>query len=311
MRLLLLGGSTFLGPALIDAAHAAGHDVTTFTRGTTPIPRGRISELNGDREHDLSALDGGAWDAVIDTSGYEPQVVRASAELLAPRVGRYVFVSTISVYAADGLPLDEDAAVVRDEPETYGGAKLLCEEAVAELFGGRSVIARPGMIVGPGDPTGRFSYWAHRIARGGEVLLFDGPDRRLQLIDVRDLARWLVHACDVGLSGTYNVTGPREPLTLRDMFTAAVTTTGAAAHPTYVSEALLREHAVAEWGELPFWIDSASPAASVANAIIIDRALAAGLTFRPLAETVTGALTAPLIDGVGLTPERERALLVV
>jgi 2'-hydroxyisoflavone reductase len=309
MRLLLLGGSTFLGPAIIDAAHAGGHDVTTFTRGTTPIPRLGVTSLVGDRDGDLRALESGSWDAVIDTSGYDPRLVQASAELLAPRVGRYVFVSTISVYAPDGEPLDEDASLVRDQPDGYGGAKVLCEDAVAGVYRERCAIARPGLIVGPGDPTGRFTYWAHRIARGGEVVAFDRPDRPLQVVDVRDLAAWLVRACEQDLAGTFNVTGPAEPLTWAELFVAAVAVTGSDARAVYVPEDTLQRHEVGEWMELPLWINSSSPDVDVSNAIVIDRALAAGLTFRPLAETIAGALTAPLVDGVGLTPEREQAIL--
>ena len=306
---------------MIDAAGVRGHSVTTFTR--TGTPRGGhspgVTSLAGDRDGRLEAIATGTWDAAIDTSGYLPRLVRASAELLAPRVSQYVLVSSISVYAppADDGPVDEGTAVARipDEAtevvdgDTYGALKALCEEAVASAFAGRCCIARPGLIVGPGDPTGRFTYWPHRIARGGDVLLFDRPDRPVQLIDVRDLAAWLVRACEEDLRGPYNVTGPAERLTLGELFAATRSVTGAAARPVYVSEDHLRRHQVGEWMELPLWVDSATPGAGVFDSAVTARARAAGLVFRPLEETIAGALRGPLVAGVGLTPEREREIL--
>ena len=179
MRILVLGGTQFLGRHVVEAALARGHDVTLFNRGQTrPELFPGVERLVGDRDGDLAALEAGSWDAVVDTSGYVPRLVRASAELLEPRAGRYLFVSSISVYADVSRPgVDEDAPVAQLEEETeehrgpaYGALKALCEHAVQEVYGERATIVRPGLIVGPWDPTGRFTYWPARIAEGGDVL---------------------------------------------------------------------------------------------------------------------------------------------
>jgi len=196
MRLLVLGGTKFLGRGVVDAALAAGHDVTLFNRGeTNPGLYPDVESLRGDRHGDLSSLGGREWDAVIDPSGYIPRVVRASAELLRGAVGHYVFVSSISVYAfpfpagidesAPLNPVVEDADEVTGE--NYGGLKVGCENVVREVFGAAFANVRAGLIVGPHDPTGRFTYWPVRVARGGEVLAPGDPDRAIQVVDVRDL----------------------------------------------------------------------------------------------------------------------------
>ena len=216
MKLLLLGGPRFLGRAIADAALERGHELTFFNRGTTNrelYPE--VERIIGDRAGDLTALGGRMWDAVIDTSGYLPSEVRASAEALAG-CGRYCFVSSVSVYADFSKPNDEDSPVAElgDLPddevtnESYGALKALCEEATRNVFKERALVVRPGLIVGPHDPTGRFTYWPHRIARGGEVLAPAPPERRTQVIDVRDLGEWIVALCERGASGTFNATHP-------------------------------------------------------------------------------------------------------
>jgi 2'-hydroxyisoflavone reductase len=316
MRLLVLGGTAFLGRAIVDAALSEGHELTLFNRGrTNPELYPEVERLIGDREGDLAALRGRRWDVVIDTCGYVPHVVRASAEALAD-CGLYCFVSSISVYADFSRPMDEGSAVAElgDLPideltsdfANYGALKALCEDAVVDVFGSRALIVRPGLIVGPHDPTGRFTYWPHRIARRGDVVAPAPPDRRTQFIDVRDLAEWMVGLCAREVTGRFNATNAGVPWgelleTCRDV-------AGSDARLVWVPDEFLTEHEVGEWMELPLW--HADPSAAAADEAVIDRALEAGLRFRPLGETIRGALDdAATTEAAGLTPEREAALL--
>ena len=303
MRILVLGGTKFLGRAVVEAALARGHQVTLFNRGTTNAELFPDAEkLRGDRESNLSALEGRTWDAVIDVAGYVPAVVRASGERLRES-GCYVFISSISVYPDFDEPRDEDSptAELGDAPEdalagdysNYGALKALCEAEVEQVFGDRSLIVRPGLIVGPHDPTGRFTYWPHRLARGGEILAPGPPERPTQFIDVRDLATWIVEATERGLSGTFNATNEGTPW--GELL--------AGAEVTWVSDEHLEAHEVGEWMELPLWISG------VGMRVDVSRAVAEGLRFRPVAETLAGAADASAVDGVGLTPEREAELL--
>ncbi len=302
MRILVLGGTKFLGRAFVEAALARGHELTLFNRGQTNaglFPE--VEKLRGDRTVDLSAVEGRSWDAVVDPSGYTPAVVRAAAEQLRDS-GRYVFVSSISVYAnfdeawdeagpiaeLGDLPIDELAP----DFSNYGALKALCEAEVDAVFGDRALIVRPGLIGGPYDPTGRFTYWAQRLGRGGEILA-PGPDRDTQFIDVRDLAEWMVEAVERELSGTYNATNDGVPWA--ELL--------AGADVTWVTDEFLQEHDVGEWMELPLWI------AGGRVEVDVSKAVGAGLRFRPLAETIAGAAGAPAAEGVGLTPEREAGLL--
>ena len=303
MKLLVLGGTKFLGRAVVEAALAGAHEVTLFNRGTTNADLYPEAEkLRGDRTQDLSALAGRRWDAVIDVAGYVPAVVRASAEQLRDS-GRYVFISSISVYPDFDEPRAEGDATLElgegsiDELaadySNYGALKVLCEEAVEDVFGERSLIVRPGLIVGPHDPTGRFTYWPHRLARGGEILAPAPPERRTQFIDVRDLATWIVEATERGLAGTYNATNEGTPW--QELLDGA--------NVTWVPDQHLQEHEVGEWMELPLWI------AGVGMRVDVSRAVAEGLRFRPPVESIEGAADAPAAEGVGLTPEREAAIL--
>jgi nucleoside-diphosphate-sugar epimerase len=214
VKLLVLGGPKFLGRAVADAALERGHELTFFNRGrTNPELYPHVERLVGDRDGDLGALHGRRWDAVIDTCGYVPRVVRASAEVLSGS-GRYCFVSSISVYADFSLPPNEESALapIGDQPieqltpdfANYGPLKALCEAAVAEVFGPRALVVRPGLIVGPHDPTGRFTYWPHRVARGGEVLAPAPPHRQVQFIDVRgewmELPMWIADPAKAGVN---------------------------------------------------------------------------------------------------------------
>lgn len=316
MKLLVLGGTRFVGRAVVEAAIADGHEVTLFHRGRTGADLFPQAEhVLGDRDGGIDALATGTWDACVDVSGYVPRVVRASAELLAGAVARYVFVSSVSVYEELRGPTDETAplAVLEDETteaveEAYGGLKALCESVVTEVYGERSVLARPTFVVGPHDHTGRFTWWVQRGARGGTVLVPESSAWRIQIIDVRDLARFLLlAAADPSLSGAYNVVGPRIDVGLVDVVEEAAILAGAEVRPVVVGDSFLVEQGVSE-RELPLWVPEPEWAAWAKASG--ERALAAGLVHTPVVETIHATLDrAPTVDGVGLTPERETELL--
>jgi 2'-hydroxyisoflavone reductase len=315
VNLLLLGGPKFVGRAVIDAALARGDEVTLFNRGTTGADLyPELERIVGDRDGGLEGLLGRQWDAVVDTSGYVPRIVGASANLLAAAVGHYVFVSSVSAYASFADVVDESSPLAElsevgseDVREHYGALKALCEREVERAFPGRSTLVRAGLIVGPHDPTGRFTYWPHRIARGGDVLVPGPAWRQVQFVDVRDLAEWMLRAAEIGLDGPYNATGNS---TMGAVVDAARRVSGAAARAVEVDDAFLTAHGVGEWMELPLWIDPSSEGWQHFMEVDASRASAAGLTFRPLDDTVAATLAdAELVDGVGLAPERERELL--
>jgi 2'-hydroxyisoflavone reductase len=314
VRLLVLGGTKFLGRAIVEEALARGHEVTIFHRGQTG--RGlfgdRVRELLGDRDGGLAPLEGGRWDAVVDTSGYFPRLVRASAELLADRADHYTFISSISVYDDFSTGPDEGSAVATLENETieefgdeyqyYGGLKALCEQAVERELPGRTLVLRPGLIVGPHDPTDRFTYWAERLARSGEILAPGPPERVVQFVDVRDLAAWIVRLGEARRTGVFNATN--EGVSMGELL--------AGAEVTWVSDEFLVEQGVGEWIELPLWI--ADPEWAGHHHADVSRAVAAGLRFRPVAETVRDTAEWAATRGehepeAGLAPERERELL--
>ena len=331
MKLLILGGTMFVGRHLVEAALARGHEVTIFNRGqhnTELFPE--VEKLRGDRDGNLEALRGRRWDAVIDTSGFVPRLVRDSAELLAGAVGLYVFISSISVYADYSQPVDEESKVgtMEDESveeitgETYGPLKVLCERAVEEALPGRVLVIRPGLIVGPDDKTVRFSYWTGRVARGGEVLAPGSPDRQIQFIDSRDLAEWTIRMTEESSTGVFNANGPDYRLTMGRFLEECRSVSGSDARLTWVDERFLVERGVESWSELPLWIPEGDETHRYFMANNIDKALAAGLAFRPLAETIRDTLAwqsrnevttadkpgVPVPD-VTLRPERERELL--
>jgi 2'-hydroxyisoflavone reductase len=314
VRLLLVGGPRFLGRAIVDSALARGHELTLFNRGrTNPDLYPEVERLVGDRASDLAVLGGRSWDAVIDTCGYLPDDVRASAHALAGS-GLYCFVSSVSVYADFTVPVDEDSPVAelgdlaRDEVtnESYGALKALCEDAVRDEFGERALVVRPGLITGPYDPTGRFTYWPHRVARGGEILAPAPPDAPTQSIDVRDLAEWIVVSCERRLGGVYNATHPG--FSWQALLDTCIRVAGSDAGITWVAPEFLVEQEVGEWMELPLWITD--PSLTYADRVDVGRALGAGLAFRPLEETVRGTLElAETTEAAGLAPAREAELL--
>jgi 2'-hydroxyisoflavone reductase len=312
---VLLGGPKFLGRAVIDAALARGHELTLFNRGTTNADLyPDVERIVGDRDGGLDPLRGRSFDAVVDTSGYLPRVVRESARVLAPAVEHYVFLSSISVYASFAEVVDERSRlaeltepVSEDVAQDYGALKALSEVEVESALPGRATAVRAGLIVGPHDPTGRFTYWPHRIARGGDVLVPGPAWRPVQLVDVRDLADWIVTAAEERIAGTFNATGPT---TMGAIVDAARRVTGTSARAVEVDDAFLADREVGEWMELPLWVDTRNEEWRHFLEVDVSRATAAGLTFRPLDDTVAATLEqAAPVDGVGLTPERERELL--
>jgi 2'-hydroxyisoflavone reductase len=339
LRILVLGGTAFLGPAVVDCALARGHEVTLFNRGRTNAHLyPDLEKLVGDRDGDLAALEGREWDVVLDTSAYYPKVVEDAANLLKDRVGHYVFVSSISVFADFSKPgLDETSPVARISDEeiaevdsvrkitgaNYGALKALCEEAAERIMPGRVCRIRPGLIVGPMDRSGRFTYWPVRVQKGGEVLAPDQPDVVTQVIDVRDLGEWIVHCMEQKTVGIYNATSPAGELTIGEMLEACRDVSGSDATFTWVSREFLAEKEVGAWTDMPVWVPLEGEEAGHPF-INVDRALGAGLVFRPIRETVRGTLDwwAALSDedkarflldradkSAGLSPEREAELL--
>jgi len=360
MKILILGGTGFLGPELARAALAAGHAVTLFNRGRIEERRresgrphdfmDKVEVIYGNRDPNLpaddwkpadqrdpasprglAALVSRSWDAAIDTSGYVPRIVKASAELLAPHVGHYTFISSASVYASNketgidetapvGTLADPSVETMGDSFENYGPLKALCEQAAEAAMPGRVANVRPGLIVGPGDPTGRFTYWPVRIDKGKEVLAPGAPDDPVQYIDVRDLARWIIQLAQAKTVGMFNAMGPpaspKTRLTIGKVLGACMKNSDNDASLTWVPASFLREQHVSPWGDMPLWIPPEGESAGF-HQRSCERAVHAGLTFRPVHETcadtlawVKGLPEAARANAVrGLSPEREAAVL--
>lgn len=319
-RILILGGTGFIGPPMVEYALARGHEVTLFNRGRTNthlFPE--VEKLVGDRSDDLSALENREWDVVIDNHATLPRWVRQTAQLLKNSASQYIHVSTISVYAPasydnaePGSPAEDAARIGEASPlaqlpashdgsedvtgQTYGPFKWMAEQEARDAFGDRATVVRPGLIVGPGDPTDRFTYWPVRIDRGGDVLApGDGQDA-VQIIDARDLTAWIVRLAESGTAGTFNAAGPSSRLSMSEMLGGIRAATTAPIRFQWVPSEFLAEHSVSAWGDMPVWI-ARSPLTFVRNA----RAVEAGLTFRPLAETARDT-----IEWNANRPEEER-----
>ena len=324
-RILILGGTGFLGPKTVAAAVARGHEVTIFNRGKREkiLPlEVKVEHLYGNRDPDLPADDergadgkllhpdagpkglaqlvGRRWDVVIDNSGHYPRMVTASAQLLAKQADQYIYISSISAYdvnppsggdeaTALATLADPTVETMGKDFENYGGLKALCERAAAAAFPGHTAIVRPGYIVGPGDPTDRFTYWPIRIAGGGEILAPGAPDDPLQWIDVRDLADWLVTLAEHGTAGTFNAIAPGSPARWGDVLTTCVDASGGAAKLVWVPVTWLEQHEVAGEDSFPIWVPPVGKFAGF-HRWSNDRAEAAGLTFRPIADTVKAIL---------------------
>jgi len=308
LRILILGGTGFIGPNQVRYAVARGHSVTLFNRGRTNpgLFKGvaGIEERIGDRAPnpgDYASLKDGEWDVVIDNPTTRPRWVREAATVLQGRAKQYVFISTISVYASNDTPgMDETAPVlttstpdVESGPEflsLYGPLKALSEQEAEKAFPGRTTVIRPGLIVGVGDTSDRFTYWPVRIARGGEVLAPPADDP-VQLIDARDLGEWTIRCCETQTYGVFNATGPAKRFTVREMLEDIRTTLGARATLTYTTTAFLRSQTppVRGWSDLPVWLPSEGETAGFTQRSIA-RALSKGLAFRPFADTVKETL---------------------
>ena len=301
LRILILGGTGFTGPHQVRYAISRGHKVTVFNRGkTNPGLFPEVEHLQGDRNGQLDALKGREWDAVIDNPSTLPRWVRDAAQLLKNSAGQYVFISTISVYADNSKPgMTESAPLIQlSDPNieeitgaTYGGLKALAEKEAERAFPGRTTVIRPGLIVGPGDETDRFSYWPVRVARGGDVLSPGNPEDPVQFIDARDIAEWTIRMVEQKAYGTYNALGPASRLSMAEMLYAM-----RGAMPgtlpirfTWVPAEFLEKQNVQPWADMPVWIPPAGEYAGTGT-VSNEKALAAGLTFRPLADTTRATL---------------------
>lgn len=323
MRLLVLGGTRFVGRHIVENALDRGHEVTLFNRGTTnPKLFDAVEQVHGDRDGGLGGLEGGGWDAVVDVSGFVPRVVAQSAELLADKVGHYTFISSISVFEDFSTPsMDEGAPLARLDDtsveevtnETYGALKALCEQVVRYAYPHNSTIVRPGLVAGPHDPTDRFTYWVVRADRGGRILAPGDPSRGIQFIDARDLAQFTLDVTEAHTNDTFNVTGPVEPLPMETFLDECKAAVRKKPKLVWVDDDWLTEHL--EVGELPLWVPATWEAFRGFMSIDCGRALWAGLSFRPVSETVKATLkwwrerddSAEL--QAGIDAEREKELL--
>jgi 2'-hydroxyisoflavone reductase len=331
MRILILGGTGFTGPYQVRYAMSRGHKVTTFNRGKThpgELPN-EVEQLIGDRNGKPDALKDRQWDVVIDNPTTLPAWVRDAAQILKGNVDRYVFTSTISVYEDSKKGPDENAPLQNydgSDPyketleamkasgfKTYGPLKALSEKEAEKWFPGRTLIIRPGLIVGPRDESDRFTYWPVRIDRGGEVLAPGAPNDSVQFIDGRDLAEWTIRMAENRETGIYNATGPAKPIGMGDMLDGIKAALKSSANFTWVSEQFLTDQKVQAWSDMPVW----AGAEDGVTRTDINRALGKGLTFRPLADTARDTLawfkSLPQDRQshlkAGVTPEREAEVL--
>jgi len=322
VRILVLGGTSFAGRHLVELGLARGHDFVLFNRGRTGSDlHPGVERVVGERAGSLDGLRGRTFDAVADFSGYFPPDVERSAGMLAGAAGRYLFVSTRSVYSDHSLPgANEDSAVGELPPgapedeiteESYGPLKLGCERAVQAVFGDRALVLRPGLIVGPYDPTGRFTYWPVRAADGGDMLAPAPPDQPIQVVDARDLATFALDLLERDAGGTFDVVSPGGMLALGDVLDACAAAAGGGVRPVWVDEAFLLDRGVQPWSELPLWTPGEQMAGFQRSDV--SRALAAGLRIRPVAETAADTLRwaqeAQPDPGPAMTRAREAALL--
>jgi 2'-hydroxyisoflavone reductase len=312
--ILMLGGTGFLGPRTVEAAIRRGHKVTLFNRGKTrPGLFPDLEKLHGDREKDdLKALEGRKWDAVVDTSANVPRWVKKAAAVLGANIGHYLYISSISVYADTSKPgTDETAAVATiDDPttekidgRTYGALKALTEKAAEAAMPGKVAVVRPGLIVGPDDPSDRFTYWPWRVSQGGEVLAPGSPDDPIQLIDVRDIGAFLVRLIEDRTLGVFNATGPDRTLTMGRTLEACKEADRSDATFTWVDAKFLEMQGVHPWSDMPAWVPSAGETAGFAK-VSNARALKAGLTFHPIVDTAKATL-----DWFRTLPEDRRSKL--
>lgn len=330
LKILVLGGTKFIGVHIVELALQHGHSVTLFNRGKTNADLfPQLEHLKGDRDAQLDSLKGGHWDAVIDDSGFVPRHVKLSAELLAPNVKQYLFISSISVYASFAQANSEDSALGKIADETtekvdggaYGPLKALCEKAAEAAMPGRVTVVRPGLIVGPRDPTDRFTYWPARAARGGEMAAPGRPTDRIQFIDSRDLAAFVLGLVENGTVGIFNAVSPPGKFSIGELVQASISAANATkpAPPpraVWVPAAFLEQQKIQPWSDMPVWIPELGEYAAIAETNVT-KALHAGLANRAIQSTVNDTLAWHLQRpeaertklAAGLTPEREQELL--
>jgi len=330
-RMLILGGTGFIGPHMVRYAVERGHRVSIFTRGRTPADIPDVEHLTGDRASDLSALEGRSWDVVLDNNARDYRWVRLSAPLLRDAAEHYLFVSSISAYSGEATgfeggervfwePVMDESAPLFSKPADftegdeapYGLSKTLGEEAAEAAFPGRATVVRPGLIVGPGDTTDRFTYWPVRIHRGGEVLAPGSGMDATQIIDVRDLTEWIVRLAEDRTVGTFNATGPEARMSMAEMLYGIRAITSAPVRFTWVPLQFLSDQGVRPWSDMPAWIPG-----DPLSLVSVTRAVEAGLAFRPLAVTALDTLEYQLSRPeeeqsnplAGMSPEREGEVL--
>jgi 2'-hydroxyisoflavone reductase len=326
VNILIIGGTRFLGRHLVNSTLARGHNITLFNRGkSNPDLFPNIETILGDREHDIEKLSGRTWDAVIDTCGYVPRIVGESAVGLERIVGRYVFISSISVYPdsvlskigideSDPVGKLEDETVEEITGETYGPLKALCEKIVFDTYGDRRLVVRPGLVVGPNDISDRFTYWPVRIAKGGDVLAPEKPEVPVQIIDVRDLSGFIIKLIEDNASGIYNATGPDYELTLGALLETCKQLSGSDANIRWAIVEFLEQNKVAPWSDMPVWVPDNEESQGFSR-VNISKGIKAGMKFRPLEDTVRDTLawanTRPADHKwrAGLQSEREQELL--
>lgn len=330
-RILIFGGTGFIGPHTVRHAVARGHDVSIFTRGRSDADIPDVEHLIGDRNDDHTALEGRTWDVVLDNNAQDYRWVQRSTALLAESVDHYLLVSSISAYQLEPGRWSDPTQVLRqriidegypciEAPEgwtdgddaPYGLMKSLSEDIVREAFPGRATIVRPGLIVGPGDPTDRFTYWPVRLDEGGEVLAPGNPEHSSQVIDQRDLTEWIVRLAESGITGDFNATGPAERMTMASMLAQAGEAARNPYELTWVEDPFLQAEGLRAWSDLPAWMPG-----SPLMFVDVSRANEAGLAYRPLPETARDTLawdeTRPAAERAdrqaGLDREREREVL--
>lgn len=299
LKILILGGTSFLGPHLVEELQKHGHEVTLFNRGiqnSSLFPT--VEKLQGDRDGDLESLKDRQWDAVIDTSGHLPRVVEDSSKILAEATNHYTFISTVGVYENfHQLDIDENYPLAKLDDEkneeitekTYGALKACCEKVISRYFPDKSLIVRPGLIIGPLDPTDRFIYWPIRAVKGGEILAPGKPSQNLQFIDVRDLAKWIVFMVEQQATGIYNATGPGTPFTFEQLINECQKFSKENISIHWIDDNFLIKHDVKDWVEIPLWL---SPERNMPGFLNINtqKAIKSGLTIRPLSETISSTL---------------------
>lgn len=324
MNILILGGTVFLGPFLVQLALERGHRVTLFHRGNHPSKfHQKVETLHGDRQGDLELLKDRSFDAVIDTSGQSLEMIQKSVAALGSHTSHYVFVSSISAYqdfvrpkTDETFPTSGIGLEASKKPLDYGAMKSMGEKEVLKGFPNQALIIRPGLIVGPNDPTDRFTYWIRRIAKGGRVLLPGLPQRKVQWIDVRDLAAWILDGVERKIVGIFNATGPGEELSFGDWISRISTVSHSKFDPVWISDSFLLKEGVKEWTDLPLWLSESNSQYQYMMHVDSTKAIAQGLKFRPIEDTIRDTLdwdqSRPKGDllKAGISDEYEEKLLL-